>query len=65
MIWISKKHSGITSEMDTATGTYPDGLFPLLAAKELAAHAERTFRHSYGKDHSLASKREQPEYQAR
>ncbi len=57
MIWITKKtHEASDSEL--ATGTFADGLFPVLAAQELSTRATRTFRSSYGQDYSLASKRE-------
>lgn len=60
MIWITKKlHE--TGESEPATGTFADGLFPVLAAQELSSRAARTFRTSYGQDYSLARKRERPE----
>ena len=57
MIWISKKTAG-APESDPATGTYADGLFPALAARELEQGPERTFRHSYDQDYALARRRE-------
>lgn len=57
MIWMSRRFSGL-AEGEAATGTYADGLFPLLAAQELANRGERTFRDSYARDYSLARKLE-------
>jgi|GEM_PF-3901494 len=62
MIWITKK-THETGESEPATGTFADGLFPVLAAQELSSRAARTFRTSYGQDYSLARKRERPELQ--
>ncbi|MCB5203266.1 hypothetical protein LH464_12375 [Neorhizobium sp. T786] len=46
--------SYFTSDNQLATGTYPDGLYPVLAAKELANERDRNFRESYARDYSLA-----------
>jgi hypothetical protein len=45
-----------TSDNLPATGTYPDGLYPVLAAKELVDERDRTFRESYARDYSQARK---------
>ena len=45
---------------DAATGTYADGLFPLLAAQELSSRDERTFRASYARDCSTVGKTDLP-----
>lgn len=61
MIWMTRKNN---DSADAATGTFADGLFPLLAAQELANWAPRTFRTSYGQDYSSARKRELPDLQS-
>lgn len=48
--------SRFTSDNQPATGTYPDGLFPVLAAKDLASERDRNFRDSYARDYSLGRK---------
>jgi hypothetical protein len=55
MIW-KLLASFLSSDSQPATGTYPDGLFPVLAAKERAGESDRNFRASYGRDYSLARK---------
>ncbi len=44
--------SYFASDNQPATGTYADGLFPILAAKDLANERERNFRDSYARDYS-------------
>ncbi|CAD7033253.1 hypothetical protein REJC140_03162 [Pseudorhizobium endolithicum] len=55
MIW-KLLTSLLSSDSQPATGTYPDGLFPVLAAKDMANESDRNFRTSYGRDYSLARK---------
>ena len=48
--------SFLPGDSQPATGTYPDGLFPALAAQERAGEGARDFRTSYARDYSLARK---------
>jgi hypothetical protein len=65
MIWNTKTSRDIRCQPDPATGTYADGLFPILAALELERDARRNFRQSYGRDYSAATESASLELSAR
>jgi hypothetical protein len=55
IVWMMQKTNN-GSEVELATGTYADGLFPM-TLKYPDSRAERSFRDCYARDTRLAHKR--------